>query len=71
MSPQEILRPIGLITDFGHQDWYVAAMKGEILKRLPGARIIDLFHSVSVHNVESAAFMLGCLLKSLPGEMVV
>ena len=71
MSLQEILRPIGLMTDFGHQDWYVAAMKGEILKRLPGARIVDLCHSVPAHNVESAAFTLGCLLESLPRDMVV
>jgi S-adenosylmethionine hydrolase len=65
------VRPIGLLTDFGLQDWYVAAMKGEILKHDPGSRIIDLCHVIPAHRVECAAFMLGCLLDSLPEGMVI
>ena len=41
----EPVRPIALLTDFGLEDWYVAAIKGEILRRAPAARIIGMMPS--------------------------
>jgi S-adenosylmethionine hydrolase len=36
---------ITLTTDTGLQDYYVAAIKGEILKDIPNANIIDISHT--------------------------
>lgn len=49
---------ITLTTDFGLQDPYVGQVKGAILKNNISVRIIDLCHSVSAHNVYSAAVMI-------------
>ena len=35
---------ITLLTDFGLQDGYVAAMKGVILRICPGASLLDISH---------------------------
>jgi S-adenosylmethionine hydrolase len=63
-------RPIALLTDFGLTDWFVAAMKGEILRRAPAATIIDISHGVPPQQVASAAFTLGCVARSLPDDTV-
>src|ERR1700750_685756 len=49
---------ITLTTDLGDKDIYQAALKGSILKLLPTVTIIDITHSVSVFNVQQAAFIL-------------
>ncbi len=49
---------ITLLTDFGTGDYYVAAMKGVILSRAPGAQIIDITHDIEPQNVLSAAYVL-------------
>ena len=62
--------PIALLTDFGLDDWYVAAMKGRILCRLPEAQIIDLSHGVPGQQIEAGAFLLRCVLDSMPRNTV-
>ncbi len=57
---------IALLTDFGDQDWFVAAMKGEILKRLPQANVIDISHGLPAHQIEPASFMVCCVLGAMP-----
>jgi S-adenosylmethionine hydrolase len=49
---------ITLTTDFGHQGPFVATMKGQILVRLPQARIIDVTHEVPVYWPAEAGFWL-------------
>jgi len=49
---------ITLLTDFGSQDGYVAAMKGVILGIDPTAQLIDLSHEVEPQNIEAGAFLL-------------
>jgi len=49
---------ITLTTDLGDKDIYQAALKGSILKLLPGASIVDITHNVSAFNVQQAAFIL-------------
>jgi S-adenosylmethionine hydrolase len=53
---------ITLLTDFGHQDWFVGTVKGVILGICPPARIIDLTHEVPPGDIRAAAFALasGC-----------
>lgn len=49
---------VTLLTDFGTQDAYAAAMKGVILRHCPRAQIVDISHDVPAHNVLAGAFVL-------------
>lgn len=49
---------ITLLTDFGHLDPYVGVMKGVILARCPGARVVDLTHEIDAQEVGEANFAL-------------
>ena len=49
---------VTITTDFGHQGPFVATMKGQILTRLPDARIIDVTHEVPVYWPAEAGFWL-------------
>lgn len=62
--------PVVLLTDFGSSDWYVAAMKGEILRRAPGVTLVDLAHSVPPGDVRRAAFLLEQAWRSFPSGAV-
>lgn len=64
-------RPIFLLTDFGVEDWYVGAMKGEILRLAPKAKIIDLCHGIAARDVAAGAFVLGAALPSIPTAAVL
>jgi S-adenosyl-L-methionine hydrolase (adenosine-forming) len=49
---------VTLLTDFGSDDYYVAAMKGVILSRCAQARLIDISHGVAPQDLLSAAYVL-------------
>src|ERR1700759_3648072 len=49
---------ITLTTDLGDKDIYQAALKGSILKLLPGVNIVDITHNVAAFDVQQAAFIL-------------
>lgn len=49
---------ITLLTDFGLDDPYVAAMKGIILEINPNAHIIDISHHITSHDIIEASFIL-------------
>ena len=49
---------ITLLTDFGNQDPYVAAMKGVILSLNPEAVLVDLTHAVPPQDIIAGAFLL-------------
>jgi S-adenosyl-L-methionine hydrolase (adenosine-forming) len=49
---------VTLLTDFGLDDYYVAAMKGVILSRCDYAHLIDISHGIAPQNVVSAAYVL-------------
>ena len=57
---------VTLTTDSGLQDFYVAAMKGAVLKNIPSAAIIDVSHSVKPFDVAEAAFQLHCCYRDFP-----
>jgi S-adenosyl-L-methionine hydrolase (adenosine-forming) len=50
---------ITLTTDFGHKDPFVGVMKGQVLRRFPAARLVDLTHEVLAHWPAEAGFWLG------------
>ena len=47
-----------LTTDFGHKDPFAGIMKGVILSINPKARIVDITHGISPHNIREAAFVI-------------
>ncbi len=49
---------IGLFTDYGWDDPYVAQVKGAIATIDPTARILDITHSVTPFNVTEGAYLL-------------
>jgi hypothetical protein len=67
--PRHTLKPSGIVTlttDFGEYDWYVGAMKGVILRRFPGAKVVDISHEVPPQNVAHAAFLLAHTIGYFP-----
>ncbi|HLC30420.1 MAG TPA: SAM-dependent chlorinase/fluorinase, partial [Dehalococcoidia bacterium] len=50
---------ITLLTDFGSQDAYVAAMKGVVLSIASSATLVDITHSIPPQDIYAAAFTLG------------
>lgn len=49
---------VTLLTDFGTEDPYVGMMKGVLLSRAPGVRIVDLSHGVPPQSVRVGAWFL-------------
>ena len=49
---------IGLLTDYGWNDPYVAQIKGVIVTVDPAARILDLTHAVTPFNVVEGSYLL-------------
>lgn len=46
------------LTDFGTTDYYVAAVKGTILRLAPGSQIVDVSHDVPAGDIATGAFLL-------------
>lgn len=59
-------KTITFLSDFGPEDWFVAAVKGEILKIAPDVRIIDITHHITSHDVRAAAFVLSAVYNNFP-----
>jgi S-adenosylmethionine hydrolase len=61
---------ITLTTDFGVNDFYVAAMKAVLLRQCPGANLIDVTHQIAPHDLISAAFTLERAISSFDAETI-
>jgi S-adenosylmethionine hydrolase len=62
-----------LLTDFGLGDYYVAAVKGTVLRLAPPpqtSQIVDISHQVPPGDVETAAFLLAAAFPSFPAGAV-
>ncbi len=57
---------ITLLSDFGLADYYVAAMKGVLLQRLPDARLVDITHLIPPQDVMAGSFALERAVASFP-----
>src|SRR3954454_12788299 len=55
-----------LLTDFGTADYYVAAVKGTVLRLAPGTALVDVSHEVPPGDVETASFLLRAAAPSFP-----
>jgi S-adenosylmethionine hydrolase len=60
------MKIITLTSDFGLADGYVGAMKGVILDLAADARIVDISHAVSAHNVRHAVHVLATAVPFFP-----
>jgi S-adenosylmethionine hydrolase len=60
------MKIITFLSDFGNNDWFVAAVKGEILKINNSIIIVDISHTVHPHDIHCAAFILKCVYKNFP-----
>jgi hypothetical protein len=61
---------ITLLTDFGDRDYFAASMKGVILGINPQARIVDLSHDITPHQIDEAAYLLKASYKYFPDGTV-
>jgi hypothetical protein len=61
---------ITLTTDFGLKDPFVGVMKGQVLRRFPAARFVDLTHEILVHWPAEAGFWLGRSFEYFPAGTV-
>jgi len=57
---------IAIITDFGLDNWYPGVMRGSILEVNPEARIVDLCHNITKHDICEAGFVLGISFSHFP-----
>jgi S-adenosylmethionine hydrolase len=60
------MKIVTFLSDFGNNDWFVAAVKGEILKINNNIVIVDISHTVHPHDIHRAAFILRCVYKNFP-----
>jgi len=61
---------IGVLSDFGDEDFFVASLKGVIAQINPEARIIDLTHCVPSFNVLSGSFILYAAYRYFPKKTI-
>ena len=57
---------ITLTTDLGLKDYYVASVKGAILKDNPSVNIIDISHEVPAFNMQVCAFIIRNCYQDFP-----
>ncbi|MES1246030.1 MAG: SAM-dependent chlorinase/fluorinase [Acidobacteriota bacterium] len=59
-----------LLTDFGVEDWYVAAVKGVVLRLAPGTQLVDVSHQVPAGDLLTGAFLLAAAVPWFPDGTV-
>jgi hypothetical protein len=59
-------RIITLISDYGMDNLYAAALKGAIIQRDPGIRIVDITHGIRPYDTNQAAFALRASIPHFP-----
>jgi len=61
---------LGLLSDFGTKDGYVAAMKGVIYEISGAITIVDISHDIAKQDVRNGAFVLATAAPFFPDEIV-
>jgi S-adenosyl-L-methionine hydrolase (adenosine-forming) len=70
IGPSTNMSIVALLTDFGTADYYVAAMKGNILQVDPKATLVDVSHQIGSQDVFHAAFVLRQVLPFYPPKTI-
>ena len=58
LSIIRIMAIITLTTDFGTKDYFVASLKGAILKELSDVTIVDISHQISHYDISEATYVI-------------
>ena len=61
---------ITLTSDWGHSDYYAAAVKGVILSQLPNVTIVDITHEIAAFNTIDAAFVVKNCYRNFPAGTI-
>ncbi|MBX3305280.1 MAG: SAM-dependent chlorinase/fluorinase [Nitrospira sp.] len=61
---------IALLTDFGERDSFVASMKGVILSINAAARLVDLSHQITSHQIQEAGYFLKSCYRYFPAGTI-
>ena len=59
-----------LLTDFGHRDHYVAALRARLWALAPALPVLDITHAIEPFNVPHAAHVLGAVFRDFPAGTV-
>ena len=65
VSVDSLMKIITFLSDFGLQDGYVSQMKG-VASIICEARIIDITHEITPHNIAEGAFVLRSVVPYFP-----
>jgi len=65
-----IMAVITLTSDLGLKDFYLPAIKGYILSKVPTCNIIDISHNISPFNIAEAAFVVRNCYEEFPARTV-
>lgn len=55
-----------LTTDFGTRDFYAGALKGAVLRRCPGAQLVDISHDITPFDILQAVFVVQNVWREFP-----
>ncbi len=61
---------ITLTSDWNNCDYYVAAIKGQILGLCPDATIVDISHRIQPFSISQAAYVVRNSFKNFPDETI-
>lgn len=61
---------VTLTTDFGLDDYYVALLKGALLRQSPSLQLIDVSHNVKPYDIVQGAFVLKNTYASFPSGTI-
>lgn len=59
-----------MTTDFGLGDYFVGSVKGVLLERAPGIRLVDITHNIPRHDIISAAFVINEAYRYFPAGSI-
>jgi len=57
---------ITLTSDWGLKDHYIGAVKGAIMRQLPGVTIVDISHTIPAFDLNQAAFIIRNFFRDFP-----
>lgn len=57
---------VTLTTDFGTKDFYVGALKGALLRHVPGVQLVDITHEITPFDIVRAAFVVANVWREFP-----
>ena len=59
-----------LTTDFGTHDFYVGALKGALLRRVPSLQLIDISHDIPPFDIVRGAFVVANIWREFPEDSI-